>query len=109
VKDERLAEMREALDREIPTDPANLLQHTKLVRMHLTEALDEMRAQEEKAGGDFGRALRGMLESRIQEENHAGRELPPGVEVVSMSVHFTAESPVVDVRMKLVPVEDIRG
>lgn len=107
MKDERLAEIRELLNLDIPSDPANLQEHTKLVRLCLHEALEEIRLHEEKAGGDFGRALREMMEERIAAENTGGRELPPCVEVITMSLHFTSEYPIVDVRMKLVPSEEL--
>lgn len=107
MKDERLAQIREELEGSLPEDPAHLLEHAKRLHSFLAEAIEELREIENSHGGEFGRKLRNQLEQRITRQNLSQRELPPGVEVVSLAVCFTTHHPVVDVRMKLVPVEDL--
>lgn len=103
MKDERIAQMRELLGNPVPSDPTHLQQHVTLLRMYLEEATAELRDNQNREGGEFGRDLRARIEKRIQGSNTTENELPIDTEVVSLSLHFTSDGPVVDVRMKLVP------
>lgn len=103
MKDERIAQMRELLAVPAPEDQANLRTYAAQLKSYLQEATTELRDAARVNGGDFGSALRAMLEDRILEQHRADGTLPPGTEVVSMMVHLTSEGMIVDVRLKLVP------
>ena len=102
MKDERITEMLEALERPDPTDPMLLMYQLDGLKKCLREALIELRDKANDDGGDVGRSLRDAVFSSLK--NPTGTELPDHVEMVSCSLHLTGQAPVVDIRLKLVPL-----
>lgn len=101
LPDLTVAKIRELGFAQLPTDPGHLKAHAKEMQKLLLELLGPAEARTTSDGGDFGRQLRDLLETKILEKLTAEKELPQFSSIETLSVVQTKIGLWVDIRMRL--------